>query len=126
MVQTKTMSVTEADSLACVNMIENPIPQSLGLTKINSEKDACFYVNAGGKYILHLKQTNRFVFVKCTGKAIRASDMQILFLIKDGKKDETDSTCTVSYNYENYNKMYYDSFKYYEDCDAYYLQTAAA
>ena len=125
MMQTKKMSVAEEEALACVNMIEHPIPQGLGLTKINSERDACFYVNAGGKYILHLKQTNRYIFVKCSGKAIRAADMEILFLIKDGKKDLKDSTCTVSYNYENYNKMHYDSFKYYEDCDAYYLQNVA-
>ena len=123
--QTKTMSVTEAEALECVNIIEHPVPQELGLTKINSERDACFYINAGGKYILHLKQTTRYIFVKCSGKAIRAADMEILFLIKDGKKDLKDSTCTVSYNYENYNKMHYDSFKYYEDCDAYYLQNVA-
>jgi hypothetical protein len=120
------MSVTEAEALACVTMIEHPVPKGLTLTKFKSERDACFYINAGGEYILHLKQTNRYVFVKCTGKAIRAADMQIMFLIKDGKKDETDSTCTVSYNYENYNKMHYDSFKYYEDCDAYYLRNVAA
>ena len=126
MILSKTMSVTEAEALACVTMIEHPVPKGLTLTKFKSERDACFYINAGGEYILHLKQTNRYVFVKCTGKAIRAADMQIMFLIKDGKKDETDSTCTVSYNYENYNKMHYDSFKYYEDCDAYYLRNVAA
>jgi len=103
-------------------MIEHPASQGLLLTKIKSERDACFYVKVEGKYILHLKESNRYVFVKCTGKGIRAADMQIMFLIKDGKKDLKDATCTVSYNYENYNKMYYDSFAFHEDCDTYYLQ----
>ena len=111
----------EEEALMYVNMIEHPVPRGLVLTKIKSERDACFYVKPEGKYVLHLKHTNRYVFVKCTGKGLRASDMQILFVIKDGKKCEKDSTCTISYNYENYNKMYYDSFKYHEDCDAYRL-----
>ena len=120
------MSVTEAEALVCVNTIVNPGPPGTILTKFNNENEADFYVKAGRQYILHLKQTNRYVFVKCTGKGLRSADMQIMFLIKDGKKDLKDATCTVSYNYENYNKMYYDSFKYHEDCDAYYLQNVAA
>jgi hypothetical protein len=115
------MSVTDAQATACVNFIEHPIPPGLVLTKIKSERDACFYVGAGRQYILHLKQSNRYIFVKCTGAGLRAADMKIMFAMKEGKKDETDATCTVSYNYENYNKMYYDSFKIHEDCDAYYL-----
>jgi hypothetical protein len=119
----KKMSLTneEAEALICVNMILNPVPQGIMLTKIESEREADFYVKVKGKYILHMKQTSRYVFVKCTGKGLRAADMQIMFIIKDGKIDEKDSTCTVSYNYENYNKMYYDSFTFHEDCDAYRL-----
>jgi hypothetical protein len=120
------MSVTETEALACVNMIEHPIPPGIALTKFNNENEADFYVKVGRQYILHLKETNRYVFVKCTGKGLRAADMQILFVIKDEKKEMKDATCTVSYSYENYNKMYYDSFAHHEDCDAYYLQNVAA
>jgi hypothetical protein len=118
--------ITRDEANACINLIEHPVPRGLSLTKINSKKNADFYVNTGGKYILHLKQTNRYVFVECTGKGVLAADMKILFLVKDGKRDETDATYTVSYNYENYNKIYYDSFKVREDCDTYYLQNSDA
>jgi hypothetical protein len=116
------MSITEAEALACVNIILNPGPPEIVLTKFNNENEADFYVKTGRQYILHLKETNRYVFVKCTGKGIRAADMNIMFLIKDGKIDKKDATCTISYNYENFNKIYYDSFTFHEDCDAYYLK----
>jgi hypothetical protein len=116
------MNVDEEQAFQCINIIETGEQPHLSLIKINSESDADFYVTSERLYIIHLKETNRYVFVKCGFKAILAADMQILFEIKDKKRDTEFSDYIISYKYKNYNKLAYDSFNHLESCDVYYIE----
>lgn len=68
------------------------------------------------KYIIVLPQKNILLLVKCIFKALNAADMIILNGVKDNKYLISSINYGISYNYSNYNKIYFESFSQHDDC----------
>jgi hypothetical protein len=91
--------------------------------QINLTKNVDLFLRETHTYIMYLPRLNTYLHVMCTGKAIRASDMKILAEEKDGviTKYDEENMCTISYNYENFDKIYYESFTIHDPCVLYGL-----
>jgi len=83
---------------------------------INKSPNVKKYIKHGNDYILELPETKTHLILHCTFAAINACDMVIKSVFKDGKEIIDDEEYTISYNYSNYDTIYYRSFSYKENC----------
>lgn len=89
------------------------------LVKINKSNNVENVIFKDNIYIFHLINDNTYVYTECRGKGIKDADMRIIKKIKDNIIDNTENDYIFSYNYENYDKIHFNSFNYMEICDIY-------
>jgi hypothetical protein len=87
--------------------------------KCNHSKDVEHHIYLGKKYLFEFPESNRFVNVVCTFKAMRACDMKIISTFVDGIKVDDDEEYTFSYCYDDFYKIHFTSFSYKEPCVLY-------
>ena len=93
-----------------------------GLVKINTDRNVDGRLKRGGKYVMHLPETDEIIDLVCRGIAIRAADMTILKHTKNGKPVTSDLDCTFGYQFENYNSVCFNSFARREKCELYAVE----
>jgi len=110
------------------NMIAEEIQQpkitfmGKGLVKINTDDSVYNRLKRGGKYLMHLPETDEIVHLVCRGVAVSAADLTILKHTKAGKPVTSDLNCTFGYQFENYNTVCFSSFSYREKCEIYAIE----
>ena len=73
------------------------------------------------KYVMLLPDSNTKLFLTCWNKAIFAADMLVTNALKDNVILNKNIGCGISYNYNNYDKIYFDTFNKMEKCILYKL-----
>jgi hypothetical protein len=73
-------------------------------------------VKTNSKYIIVLPKKDILLLVVCEHKALLSADMKIIAIKKNDRFLCDSIDCTISYNYNNYNKIHFDSFFEYENC----------
>jgi hypothetical protein len=89
------------------------------MVQCNKSSDAYKFIKTGKNYVIELSDTKTILTVKCKYAAIRAADMYIVTAYVDGKRDPSSETCIISYQYENFDSIHYNSFSYREKCVVY-------
>ena len=102
-----------------IKSIDNKFMHLTNAVKCNLSENVYMYIRIGVKYVIELPDTNEIINVICTGKGFRASDMKILSHVINGAFNPDEEQYTFSYNYESYNKIYFESFKYKQHCNVY-------
>jgi len=87
--------------------------------KCNHNKNVEHHIYMGKKYLFEFPESNRFVNVVCTFKAIRGCDMKIISTFVDGIKVDDDEEYTFGYFYDDFDKIHFTSFSYKEPCVLY-------
>jgi len=113
--------------MAAVQEITNPdfnsktcvLMGGKNMVQCNKSSDTYKFIKTGKNYVIELPDTKTILTVKCTYAAIRAADMYIITAYVDGKRDPSSETCTISYQYENFDSIHYTSFSYREKCLVY-------
>jgi hypothetical protein len=85
--------------------------------KINKSNNVENFIFKDNIYIFHLINDNTYVFTQCRVKAIRGADMRIIKKIKNNIVDNSENDYVFSYNYQNYDKIHFNSFNYMEEFD---------
>jgi hypothetical protein len=114
-------------TMAAVQEITNPdftsktcvLMGGKNMVQCNKSSDTYKFIKTGKNYVIELPDTKTILTVKCTYAAIRAADMYIITAYVDGKRDPSSETCTISYQYENFDSIHYTSFSYREKCLVY-------
>jgi len=89
------------------------------MVKCNYGKDVYKHMCTGSKYVIELPNINTVLNVKCTFAAIRAADMYIESAVVNGQRDPSIETCTISYNYDKFDSIYFTSFRSPDACNIY-------
>lgn len=89
------------------------------MVKCNYGKDVYKHIHTDGKYVIEMPNINTVLNVKCTFAAFRAADMYIETAFVNGQRDPNSETCTISYNYDNFDSIYYTSFRSPDACNIY-------
>jgi len=89
------------------------------MVRCNYGKDVYKHIQTGNKYVIEMPNINTVLNVTCTFAAIRAADMYIETAFVNGQRDPNSETCTISYNYDNFDSIYYTSFKSPDACNIY-------
>jgi hypothetical protein len=89
------------------------------MVKCNYGKDVYKHIRTNGKYVIEMPNINTVLNVKCTFAACRAADMYIETAFVNGQRDLSAETCTISYNYDNFDSIYYTSFRSPDACNVY-------
>jgi hypothetical protein len=77
------------------------------------------FIHTGKKYVIEMPNIHTVLNVTCTFAAIRAADMRIDIAMVNGQRDQNSETCTISYNYDNFDSIYYTSFARPDQCIIY-------
>jgi hypothetical protein len=85
---------------------------------INKELSSRFIL-PGQNYIFELPESKTIIYARCGFKAVRAADMKILYCIEDGKKNDNYNDHWFAFEYENYDSIYFTSYKKAEYCKIY-------
>ena len=122
-VEVDAIQIVEIEPIVVSNAEEFSISDNFfelkDLVKINKSNNVENFIFKDNIYIFHLINDNTYVFTQCRGKAIRCSDMRIIKKIKNNIVDNSENDYVFSYNYQNYDKIHFNSFNYMEDCDIY-------
>lgn len=122
-VATDHMPVAEAQPVFAQAHCVGDLPTSIGnntvMVRCNHNKNVYKYIVTGKKYIIEMPKIKTVLNVTCTFAACRAADMLIDTAVVDGCRDHSSETCTISYNYDNFDRIYYTSFSYADDCIIY-------
>ena len=98
-------------------------PLSVGegrvMVRCNYGKDVYKHIQTGNKYVIEMPNINTVLNVTCTFAAIRAADMHIDTAVVNGQRDHSSETCTISYKYDNFDSIYYTSFRCPDACNVY-------
>jgi len=89
------------------------------MLRCNYGKDVYKYIVTGKKYVIEMPNINTILNVTCTFAACRAADMHINTATVNGQRDRSSETCTISYNYDNFDSIYYTSFRSPDACVIY-------
>jgi hypothetical protein len=89
------------------------------IVQCNKSKDVIKFIKTGKKYVIELPDSKRILNVICSYAAMRAADMTIKSEYIDGKKNPDEEEYTISYQYEHFDSINYDSFAYREKCIVY-------
>jgi len=96
------------------------IAEAIGvMVRCNYSKNVDKYIQTGKKYIIDMPNIKTILYVTCTFAAIRAADMHIDMALVNGERDYDSETCTISYNYESFDSIYYTSFRSRDPCIVY-------
>ena len=111
--QVQTQVVT-AHAVAPITIGENSV-----MVKCNYGPDVYRHIETGKRYIIEMPHIHTVLHVTCSFAACRAADMCIDKSYVNGQRDHSSETCTISYNYDNYDRIYYTSFNYADSCNVY-------
>jgi hypothetical protein len=89
------------------------------MRRCNHGKDVYRFIHTGNKYVIEMPDINTILNVTCTFAACRAADMCIDVATVNGERDHGSETCTISYNYDNFDSIYYTSFAKPDACVIY-------
>jgi hypothetical protein len=117
--KTKTMSTDQ--EIVNPQFSEAFVPEISGknMVRCNKSSDVYKFIKTGKRYVIELPATKTILNVECTFAAIRAADMKIKSVFVNGKKSDDDEEYTFSYQYEQFDSIYYTSFAYREKCIVY-------
>jgi hypothetical protein len=96
-----------------------PVAESVVMVRCNHNHSVYRNIHTGKKYIIELPDINTILYVTCTFAACRAADMYIDMAVVNGHRDHDSETCTISYNYDNFDSIYYTSFNKPDSCFIY-------
>jgi hypothetical protein len=99
--------------------IENEYFEYKNLIKCNNNINVKQYIKKHEKYIIELPNEEIVLHVVCTYNAINAADIKIISMTKNGIRNYEYDNCIISYKYEYYNKIHFDSFEYMQYCNVY-------
>ena len=97
-----------------VNICESSI-----MKRCNYNEHVYRHIETGRKYVIEMPDINTVLNVTCTFAACRAADMYIDTALVNGQRDLSVETCTISYNYEKFDSIYYTSFSRPDKCYIY-------
>ena len=106
--------VVTAHLVEPINIGENSV-----MVKCNYGRDVYKHIETGKRYVIEMPHIHTIVHVTCSFAACRAADMHIDKAYVNGQRDHSSETCTVSYNYDNFDRIYYTSFNYADVCNVY-------
>ena len=106
--------VVTAHVVEPINIGENSV-----MVKCNYGRDVYKHIETGKRYVIEMPHIHTIVHVTCSFAACRAADMHIDKAYVNGQRDHSSETCTVSYNYDNFDRIYYTSFNYADVCNVY-------
>jgi len=106
--------VVTAHAVAPITIGENSV-----MVKCNYGSDVYKHIETGKRYVIEMPHIHTIVHVTCSLAACRAADMFIEKSFVNGQRDHSSEECTVSYNYDNYDSIYYTSFNYADACNVY-------
>jgi hypothetical protein len=89
------------------------------MIRCNHDKNVYLRIITGKKYVIEMPNINTILNVTCTFAAFRAADMYIDIAHVNGERDHGSETCTISYNYDMFDSIYYSSFKAPDACIIY-------
>ena len=89
------------------------------MSRCNHGKDVYKFIHTGNKYVIEMPEINTILNVTCTFAARRAADMYIDTVTVNGERDSGSETCTISYDYDNFDSIYYTSFAKPDACIVY-------
>lgn len=89
------------------------------MKRCNHGKNVYRFIHTGNKYVIEMPDINTILNVTCTFAACRAADMRIDVATVNGERDHGSETCTISYNYDNFDSIYYTSFAKPDACVIY-------
>lgn len=89
------------------------------MVQCNKNSDVFKFIKTGGKYVIELPDTKTILNVECTFAAIRAADMEIISAFVNGVQNYNYDNCTISYQYDKFDSIHYNSFAYREKCIVY-------
>jgi hypothetical protein len=89
------------------------------MSRCNHGKNVYKFIHTGNKYLIEMPEINTILNVTCTFAACRAADMHIDTATVNGQRDHGSETCTISYNYDNFDSIYYTSFAKPDACIIY-------
>jgi hypothetical protein len=89
------------------------------MTRCNYGRDVYNHIHTGQKYVIEMPNIHTVLNVTCTFAACRAADMYIDKAVVNGQRDSGSETCTISYNYDSFDKIYYTSFDAPDACIVY-------
>ena len=90
-----------------------------GLIKINKDHNVKTRLKIDEEYYMYLPETSTLLHLKCRGIAIMAADMEILNMIKKGKRIIDFNGCIFSYEFEKFDAVHFKSFDFRETCELY-------
>jgi hypothetical protein len=108
------VQIATAHMVAPLNIDEDSV-----MVRCNYGKDVYKHIQTGKKYVIEMPNINTVLNVKCTFAACRAADMYIETAFVNGQRDLSSETCTISYNYDNFDSIYYTSFRSPDACIIY-------
>lgn len=111
--QVQTPIVT-AHAVAPIAIGENSV-----MVKCNYGPNVYKHIETGNRYVIEMPHINTILHVTCSFAACRAADMCIDKSFVNGQRDHSSETCTISYNYDNFDSIYYTSFNYADACNVY-------
>lgn len=97
-----------------VNVCESSV-----MKRCNYNEHVYRQIETGRKYVIEMPDINTVLNVTCTFAACRAADMYIDVAVVNGIRDYSAETCTISYNYEKFDTIYYTSFDRPDKCYIY-------
>lgn len=112
--QGSSYSIVTAHEVAPITVGEGSI-----MVQCNHGRDVYRFIHTGNKYVIEMPNIHTVLNVTCTFAACRAADMHIDVAMVNGQRDHNSETCTISYNYDNYNSIYYTSFARPDECVIY-------
>ena len=106
--------VVTAHAVAPIAIGENSV-----MVKCNYGPNVYKHIETGNRYVIEMPHINTVLHVTCSFAACRAADMCIDKAYVNGQRDHSSETCTISYNYDNFDSIYYTSFNYADACNVY-------
>jgi hypothetical protein len=117
------MEAVQVAQVESVTAMQGFHPEVIGvngvMVRCNYTKDVYKHIETGKHYVIELPNIKTVLNVKCSFAACRAADMYIETAIVNGKRDYSSETCTISYNYDNFDSIYYTSFNAPDKCIIY-------
>jgi len=94
-------------------------PEHSVMVRCNYTKNVYKHIQTGKKYVIEMPNIHTVLNVTCIFAACRAADMYIDEALVNGRRDHGVETCTISYNYDNFDSIYYTSFERPDACYVY-------
>ena len=86
------------------------------LLKCNIDKNVHIHLTVEKNYLLLLPKKEIIMHVKCASKGLLSADIKIISMTKNGEIVNTYNNHYIAYEYHDYDKIHFDSFRYKDSC----------